>query len=84
MPENGHLNGLGGEKGYFWTLKMGFPGFPESGPCRGRGGLQKWGLLHRKALFSRKWGFGPLSEVGGIPRGVGGIAAGNAAVGRVV
>ena len=42
MPENGHLNGSqeGGEKGYFWTLKMGFPGFPDFGLCRGRGGLQ--------------------------------------------
>ena len=47
MPENGHLNGSqeGGEKGYFWTLKMGFPGFPDSGPCRGRGGLQGKGQI---------------------------------------
>ena len=35
MPENGHLNGSqeGGEKGYFWTLKMEFPGFPDFGLC---------------------------------------------------
>ena len=44
MPENGHLNGSqeGGEKGYFWTLKMGFPRLPDFGPCRGRGGLQAY------------------------------------------
>ena len=42
MPENGHLNGSqdGGEKGNFWTLKMEFPGFPDVGLCRGRGGSQ--------------------------------------------
>ena len=41
MPENGHLNGpKKGVKGAFWTLKMGFPGFPGFGLCRGRGGLQ--------------------------------------------
>ena len=41
MPENGHLNGSqdGGEKGYFWTLKMDFPSFPDFGLCRGRGGV---------------------------------------------
>ena len=45
MPENGHLSGSqnGGEKGYFRTLNMGFPGFPDSGPCTGRGGLQESG-----------------------------------------
>ena len=33
MPRNGHLNGshAGGQKGYFWTLKMEFPGFPVFG-----------------------------------------------------
>ena len=27
----------------------------------------KWGLLDPETLFSRKWGFGGLSGVGGIP-----------------
>ena len=42
MPENGHLNGSqdGGAKGYSWTLKMEFPGFPRFGLCRWRGGSQ--------------------------------------------
>ena len=44
MPENGHLNGpqAGGGKGYFWTLKMEFPRFPDFGLCRGRGGSQRY------------------------------------------
>ena len=49
MPKNGLLNGSqeGGEKGYFWTLKMGFPGFPDFGLCRGRGGLQPKSILDK-------------------------------------
>ena len=40
------------------------PRTPFSGLCKGEG---KWGFLDPETLFSRKWGFGPLSGVGGIP-----------------
>ena len=48
------------------TSKMGIfgPKTPFSGLCKGEG---KWGFLDPETLFSRKWGFGPLSGVGGIP-----------------
>ena len=51
MPENGHLNGSrqGGGKGYFWTLKMEFPRFPDFGLCRGRG-VPRW-----RARFLKHW-----------------------------
>ena len=46
MPRNGGLNGshAGGQKGYSWTLKMEFPGFPDFGLCKGRAGSQPKGV----------------------------------------
>ena len=40
MPKNGHLNQSqqGGEKGYFWTLKIDFPVFLILGSVEGRRG----------------------------------------------
>ena len=50
----------------FFCKGMGIlgPKTPFSSLCKGDG---KWGFLDPETLFSRKWGFGPLSGVGGIP-----------------
>ena len=40
------------------------PKTPFSSLCKGE---WKWGFLDPETLFSRKWGFGLLSGVGGIP-----------------
>ena len=42
MPRNGHLDRshAEGQKGYFWTPKMEFPGFPDFGLCKGRADSQ--------------------------------------------
>ena len=57
MPENGRLNGSQerGEKGYVWTLKMEFSGFPDFGLCRGRGGSQNLNISYpsRGPIFGR-------------------------------
>ena len=39
------------------------PKTPFSSLCKGDG---KWGFSDPETLFSRKWGFGALSGVGGI------------------
>ena len=74
MAENGHLNGSwsgGGEIGYFWTLKMEFPGFPGFGLCRGWGGSQskgKWGELPKRGkVFPLRDTF-PLKIAFPVPR----------------
>ena len=67
MTENGHLSGSqeGGGKGNFWTLKMEFPGFPDFGLCRGRGGSQS---LRREIGAIAIYDFGALSSAAMNPK----------------
>ena len=41
----------GGEKGYFWTLKMGSPGFPDLGSVEGGEGCNPFILVCPSFLF---------------------------------
>ena len=58
LSKNPLFQGNTGKMGIFWQKT------PFFRSCEGEG---KWGSLDPETLFSRKWGFGALSGVGGIP-----------------
>ena len=73
IPRNGHLNEshAGGRKGYFWTLKMEFPGFLDFGLCKGRansqptgGGFDQWVIF--KNVISWFLGLSWLPQITGM------------------